>query len=143
MSTAAAIAIVAGTAVNVVGQQKAASATKEAGRVSNAQQKTNDAAALRKQAREARVQRSRILAQAEATGGGGGSGAAGAISSISTQLGGSVANVAGQQNTANAITSLNQDAADARVLSAFGQAASSLGGQAFQATGGFDKLFGD
>ena len=54
MAVTAGIAAVVGTVVSVKGQRDAASAQKEAGKITAASQKGQDAANLRKQARQAR-----------------------------------------------------------------------------------------
>jgi len=142
MSTAAAVAIVAGTAVSIDASNKASSAAKEKGRVMSASQRIEDAATMRKQAREARIQRARIAQASENIGTGGSSQELGAQSSLSSQVGANTARIGGQQLVAEGITSLNKDIASAQTQGAIGQGISSLGSTAFSATGGFDNLFG-
>lgn len=135
----AAGAAVAGTAVSVVGSIESAKAQKEAGQVQTASQRVEDAANIRKQAREARIQRARILQASEASGGG--SRESGAISSLSTQLGEQKGRVAGQQATAQTLGGINQRIADSQTTQAFGQVIKSAGSFAFDRLGGFDNLF--
>lgn len=143
MATAAAVAVVVGTGVSVAGQAKAASAQREAGRVSAASQKVEDASRLRQQARQARIQRARIAAAAEASGAGESSAEFGAISALQTQVASNVARVSGQQKTTEALTRLSGDVAQGRTTQALGQAITSVGSFAFSQTGGFDNLFKD
>ena len=70
MSVVAAVTAVVGLAVSVDAKNDAKRAAKEKGKVLNASQKIEDASNLRKQAREARIQRSRILQASEEAGGG-------------------------------------------------------------------------
>lgn len=139
MSTVAAVAAVVGLGISVASTAKSAKLQKEAGKVSTASQKIEDAANIRKQAREARVQRSRILQSAETAGGG--SRESGAVSSLSTQLGEQQARVAGQQQTAQTLSNINADIAQTQVTKAVGQTVQSIGTFAFDKTGGFDNLF--
>lgn len=141
MSTAAAIAIVVGTAFSIDASKKSARASKERGKVVSAAQQNEDAAALRNQARQARIKRAKIAQTSENTGSGGSSRELGSISSLTTQVNANQARLSGQQNTAGAITGLNEDIADAQVQGAIGSSISSLGSSAFSATGGFDNLF--
>jgi hypothetical protein len=126
-----------GVAITVDASRKAAKAQKEQGKVQAASQKIEDASRLRKQAREARIQRARILAQSEATGATGSSAQGGALSSLGTQLNTNVSRVAGQAQTADALTELNSDLADAKLQGAYGSAIASVG----NAGGGLNNLF--
>ncbi len=141
MSTVAAVAAVVGTVASMQASSKQARLQKEAGAVSTAAQKAEDAAQLRRQAREARVQRARISQQAETSGGG--SREAGAISSLSTQLGAQQGRIAGQQATAESLSGINNQIAQAGVTKAVGQALQSVGSYSFEKSGGFDNLFKD
>lgn len=141
MSTVAAVAAVVGTVTSISASQRQARLAEEAGEVSTASQKIEDAAQLRKQAREARVQRARILQASETTGSG--SRESGAISSLSTQLGEQQGRVAGQQATAEGLSGLNTGIAKAGVTKSLGQSVQSIGSYAFEKTGGFDNLFKD
>lgn len=137
----AAAAFVVGTAVSVSANRKSAAAQKEQGKVQGASQKIEDASRLRKQAREARVTRARVLAQSEATGSSGSSREGGALASLGTQLNANIGRVAGQAQTADALTGLNSDIANAQVQAAVGSTISSIGMTGFQGQGGFDNLF--
>ena len=141
MSTVAAVAVVVGAAASIGSAVVSAKAQDKARDLKTASQRIEDASRIRKQAREARVRRSKILASAEATGGG--SRESGAVSSLSTQLSANVGRVAGQQKTAEALGGINQDIANAQVVGAAGSALQSVGSSAFSATGGFDNLFKD
>lgn len=148
MSTAAVIAAYSSLAVAGVGAvnanvnaNRAEATQKEQGRVSAAAQKIEDASRLRKQAREARIQKARILQASEESGGG--SRESGAISSLGTQLGANQGRMAGQQNTANTMTGLNQDLANSNKNIALSNSIKGLGMQAFNTAGGFDTLFGE
>tara|TARA_R110000823_G_C15952958_1_gene502551 strand:- start:30164 stop:30595 length:432 start_codon:yes stop_codon:yes gene_type:complete len=143
MSTVAAIAVVAGAAIQYDASRTQAAAQEERGRVQSASQKVKDRSNLRQQAREARVQRARIQQQAEATGTSGSSKEGGALGSLSTQLSASQGSVAGQANTANVVTGLNSDIASAQKQAALGSLVQSAGSYGFEKTGGFDNLFGD
>lgn len=137
----AAAAFVVGTAISVDASRKSAKVQEEQGKVQGASQKIEDASRLRKQAREARVQRSRILAQSEATGSGGSSREGGALASLGTQLDANKGRVAGQAKTADIMTGLNADLAGAQVQGAVGGVVAGIGMSGFQAQGGFDNLF--
>lgn len=139
MSVVAAVTAVVGLGVSISAQAKQERLQEEAREVTSAAQKIEDAAKLRKQAREARVQRSRILQASEAAGGG--SRESGAVSSLSTQLGEQQSRVVGQQQTSEALGGINQEIASAQTTKAIGQTAQQIGTQAFQTTGGFDNLF--
>jgi len=138
MSTVAAVAAVVGTVASMQASSKQARLQKEAGAVSTAAQKAEDAAQLRRQAREARVQRARISQQAETSGGG--SREAGAISSLSTQLGAQQGRLAGQQATAESLSGINNQIAQTQELAAFGGALTVLG-MSSGAAKGFENLF--
>lgn len=143
MSTAAAVAVVVGTAVSVDAGRKAAKATKEKGQVISAQQRIQDRATQRQAARTARIKQAQIEQAAEATGTSGSSTEASAQASLSTQVAANQARISGQQLGAASVTNLNADIADASVQGQAGAGISSIGSQAFAATGGFDNLFKD
>lgn len=130
-----------GTALQFKASVDAADAQEEASEISSAQQRIRDAEALRKQTRQAAVQRARIQQSAEATGTSGSSTETAALSSLSTQVSANVGRVRGQAQTADVLSGLNRDVADARMLSAAGGVIKSTGGQVFSAQGGFDNLF--
>lgn len=141
MSTAAAVAIVVGTAVSIDATRDAAKASKERNKVQTASQKAQDSASLRQQARQERIRRAKILQAGENTGTSGSGREVGSIAALRTQVSANEARVAGQQNTAEGIGELNQDIADSQVQQALGQGIKSIGSSAFSATGGFDNLF--
>lgn len=143
MSTAAAIAVVAGAAIQYKGAKDAASARKEQGAVQTASQRNEDVSRQRQAARQARIKKAQIEQSAESLGTSGSSSATTAISSLSTQVAENKARVSGQQLTAQAISKQSQNAADATVTQALGAGIASVGSQAFSATGGFDNLFKD
>lgn len=141
MSIAAAVAFVAGTAITIDANKASQRASKRAAETKTASQKNADAAALRQQAREARRERAKIVQISENLGTSGSSGEIGATGSISGQVASSFANVSSQQMAAAGITAEQNKAADANLKAGYGQVLSSVGSQAFSATGGFDKLF--
>tara|TARA_R110000744_G_scaffold91073_1_gene176837 strand:- start:3588 stop:4019 length:432 start_codon:yes stop_codon:yes gene_type:complete len=143
MSTAAAVAVVVGTAVSVDASRKAAAATKEKGKVISAQQRVQDRSTQRQAARTARIKQAQIEQAAETSGVAGSSSEASAKASLSTQVAANQARISGQQLGAASVTNLNNDIADAQVQSTLGSGISSVGSQAFSATGGFDNLFKD
>lgn len=141
MSTAAAVAIVVGTAVSIDATRDAAKASKERNKVQTASQKAQDSAALRQQARQERIRRAKILQAGENTGSGASSREVGSIAALQTQVAANVGRVEGQQKTAEGIGKLNQDIADSQVQKGLGQGIKSIGSSAFSTTGGFDNLF--
>tara|TARA_R110000851_G_scaffold165758_1_gene310815 strand:- start:356 stop:787 length:432 start_codon:yes stop_codon:yes gene_type:complete len=143
MSTAAAIAFVAGTAISLKGTADAASASKERGKIQTASQRNEDVSRNRQAARQARIKRAQIEQAAEGLGTSASSSTGGAVGSLSTQVSENKARLEGQQLTAQAISKQNQNVSDAQVTQAFGGAVSSVASSAFSATGGFDNLFKD
>lgn len=143
MSTAAAVAIVVGTAVSIDASRKSAVASKEKGQVMSAQQRVQDRSTQRQAARAARIKQSQIAQAAETSGVAGSSSEASAQASLSTQVAANQARISGQQLGAANITSLNADMADAQVQGAIGAGITSVGSFAFSASGGFDSLFKD
>ena len=143
MSTAAAIAFVAGTAISLKGTADAASASKERGKIQTASQRNEDVSRNRQAARQARIKRAQIEQAAEGLGTSASSSTGGAVGSLSTQVSENKARLEGQQLTAQAISKQNQNVSDAQVTQAFGGAVSSVASAAFSATGGFDNLFKD
>lgn len=139
MSTAAAVTAIVGLGVQVATSAKQADIQEEAGEVQSATQQAEDASRLRVQARQARVERARILQASETAGGGSREG--GAISSLSTQLSANQARVSGQQQSADILGGLSQDLAQTQVTKAAGQTIQSIGVAAFDKFGGFDNLF--
>lgn len=141
MSIASAIVAVVGLGVSIKSSNDAKDAREEAQAVQGATQRNEDAAALRRAAREERIRRAQITQAATSTGAGGSSLESGAIASLSQQTASNIARVGGQQLAAQGISQANQDLADARTLGAVGQSLTNLGNQSFQASGGFDNLF--
>ena len=139
MAEVAAVAAVIGLGVNVATTAKSNRLQKEKGEVVSATQRSEDASRLRVQARQARVERARILQVSETAGGGSREG--GGIASLSTQLSANQARVSGQQQAAQVIGSINQDIAQTQVTKAVGQVVQSVGSFAFAEAGGFDNLF--
>ena len=143
MSTAAAVAIVAGTAVTIDAGRKSAAAAKEKGQVISAQQRVQDRSTQRQAARAARIKQAQIEQAAESSGVTGSSSATSAQASLSTQVAANQARISGQQLGAASVTNLNADMADAQVQATLGAGITSVGSAAFSATGGFDNLFKD
>ena len=143
MSTAAAVAFIAGTAISIKGTADAASARKEQGKIQTASQRNEDVSRGRKAARQARIKRAQIEQAAEGLGTTGSSSTANAVGSLSTQVSENKARLEGQQLTAQAISRQSQKASDAQVTQALGSGISSVASSAFSATGGFDNLFKD
>lgn len=139
MSIVAALTAVVGLGISVSASAEQAGLTKEAGKITTASQKIEDAANIRRQAREARIQRARILQAAEESGGG--SRESGAISSLSTQLSEQKGRVAGQQATAETLSGINTGIAKAGVTKSLGGVVKAVGSFAFTESGGFDNLF--
>lgn len=141
MSIAAAVAFVAGVAIQVDANKASQRASKRRSQISTASQQNADRAALREQAREARKQRARVLQASENLGSSGASREAGAISSLTQQQAQSFANVSAQQLAAAGISTENQKIADANTKAAYGQTLQQVGSSAFGQTGGFNSLF--
>ena len=123
--------------------KKAAEKEEDAQAVAKAEQQAQQMEKTRAQIREERVRRSQIMQSSANTGTAGSSSEAGAVSSLGTQLGANIGSMTRQANSANAISSFQQDAADARAkgaqAAAFGEFASgavdlfSVGYSAYQA----------
>lgn len=110
---AAAVAVAAGSAYAANEQSKeAASERKKAGKVSSAEQEARASESRRQQIREERVRRATILQSSENTGVTSSSGQLGAISALGSQVGGNISSINRQSESANAIGSLNQSAAN-------------------------------
>jgi hypothetical protein len=120
-------------------QRRQAAAQREQGAISTATQQARDAANLRQQAREERVQRARILAASESQGAG--SRTVGATSALGTQVASSQSNVLGQQASVEAINRQSNIISKAQLDQALGKAIISTATTAFNAGGGFDNLF--
>lgn len=141
MAIGGAVLAVAGTLYSAKQGSDAASAARERNRVATASQQNQDTAALRRQARQARIQRARMLAASESIGAGGSSAQTGGVASLAQQSASGAANIASQQHTAGVIGGLNQDIAGSQQRAGYGQVVSGIGNQVFQAKGGFDNLF--
>lgn len=147
VSTIVAAATAAVTAATAYQQQrvqkKAASDAKEeerkAKRTAAAEQSAQQAEKTRAQIREERVRRAQIMQSSENTGVTASSGAIGSSGALSTQTGANLASMTRQANSANAITTFNQNAAYAL---AEGQAKSDMWGNIGQVTTSGLDLFG-
>lgn len=139
MAVVGAVAAVVGAGVQFKASRDVASAQRERGKVVGAQQRGEDRANLREQARQERIQRARIAQAAETTGGG--SREIGATASLSTQVSANVGRIRGQQTAAEGVSDLNQDIASAQVQKSLGAGIQQIGTTAFTTAGGFDTLF--
>lgn len=119
----AGVAAVAGTAVSINQQKKAAAATRR-------QQGLSARRSQRQAIREAQIRRAQSQVQAGAMGVTGGSGLAGGQASLSSQLGGSLG-FAGQ------MSGLSQQISMAQSRAQTAGAIAGLGSQVFSAAGGF------
>lgn len=121
-----AVASVGGTVLAVNQQKKAAAAQQK-------QQNLSTRRSQRQAIREAQIRRAQTLASAQALGGGGGSGVAGGLSSLGSQLGGSLGFSAQMSGLSNQISVASTKA------NTFGGIAS-LGNSLFSAAGGFGTM---
>lgn len=111
---AAAVAVAAGSAYAANEQaSNAASDRKKAQKVGQAEQEAKSSEQRRQQIREERVRRATIMQSSENTGVTSSSGQLGAISALGTQVGGNISSLSRQTESASAIGSLNQSAANA------------------------------
>lgn len=115
--------------------KSAAKKEKEAGKVAAAEQAAQQTAQTRAQIREERVRRAQILQSSENTGVTGSSGALGSTGALQTTVGANLASASRQTNAANAITGLQQKAADFRSQAAQTQAIGSFASSAVSAGG--------
>jgi len=152
----AAAAAVAGTAVAYQGQQQAQAAAdrnKRAQEEAQSEQKAAQAQAAaedrRRQVREERVRRARIIQSSVNTGTAYSSGEAGALGSLSTGLSTGLGGNVGGEARAGRIGGFLQDAATAKAdiqrgqnQVAFGNQIYGIGSTIFQGAGGFSTLFG-
>lgn len=132
-----ALLITAGSAYKAnEASRESAKEQKEANKVKTASQKAADLAAVRQKAREARIRRAQILANAENAGVAGSSGETGAVAGVTQNFGIQTAFQAGQSSASSAISGhLNEAAkyeADANKWQMIGSIANSV----FGATGG-------
>lgn len=93
-------------------QKKAAAEQKKIGLEQKAQGEANAAAERRKQIREERLKRSKMLAITNSAGASGSSGEMGATGSLSTQLQSNIGSNLGNLQTANNISIFSQNSAD-------------------------------
>lgn len=136
MAVGAAIAAVVVTAASAYQQSRAAKAAasdrKEASKVNQAEQAAQQNQNRRAQIREERVRRASVLQASQNTGVSQSSGELGATSALGTLIGGNLAGMQRQQNTAGAIGGLQQSAANsdmtAATWGAVGQVSSSVFG---------------
>lgn len=124
VSTLAAIATGTSAAVGIVGNIQSRNAQKKGKAEQMAMNKAQELEERRRQFREERIKRARILQMSENTGTAGSSGEAGAMSSLSTQLSANVGMNLGLAASGAAITKYNQQAADAAGMA---QTATALG----------------
>ena len=135
---------VAGTAYSISEQEKAKDKQKEAvreqGKIRNEQKAQNEAQAAqerRKQLREERIRRAKILSTSQAAGVTGSSGESGAIGGLSTQLSSNLGTNLGALNSASDISLFSQNAANyssaADQANANAQMAGQVSSLAFQA----------
>lgn len=103
----------ASTVAQSVQARKQARAQKEGQAVQTALGSVDNAIARRRAAREARIQRARLVANSAATGTVGSSGFAGANSALQANLGQTFANQNTAETAARGISAANQRAADA------------------------------
>lgn len=113
------LAVAAGSAYEQQKQAKAAAKDrKKAGQVSQAEQAAQQTQNRRQQIREERVRRAQITQASVNTGVSGSSGELGSQSALGSLISGNLAATTRQQNSANAIGSFSQSAADKDVSAA-------------------------
>jgi hypothetical protein len=139
MSTAAAIAIVAGSAYQVERgmsasreQKRANRAQRRASEVSAAQQENERQGAIRKQMREERVRRAQVVSAAEAAGVSGSSVEASTIGSGQTIAAAGQAFASGATYSSNLQTGYLQEAADRNTAAQFDLVQGQIGGSVAQ-----------
>lgn len=135
------LASAAATAVQYKESGKAAAASKEAQQKQEATEQVALAESRRQQIRQERVRRAEIMQRAETLGVGGASGEAGALGSLSTQTGASLAFQTGQGEAAKGISESLQKAADFKTSAANAGAAANLSSTIFTEAGGFESIF--
>ena len=96
-------------------QKKAA---EDANSTNSAQAKMDDVASTRRDVKNARVARAKLLQSSQASGTTGSSGESGGLSGLQTQLGANIGRRTGQANTANALGDINQKLADDSMFNA-------------------------
>lgn len=127
-----AIAVI-GAVASVGGTIMAVNQQKKAARLQQRQQDLATRRSQRQAIREAQIRRAQALSSAQALGGAGGSGVAGGISSLGSQLGGSLGFSSQMSGLSNEIGIASSRA------NTFG-AIAGLGGSLFQAGGGFSTI---
>lgn len=152
----AAAAAVGGLATSVIGQQQARRAAGESRRAQESAQSEQRAANAqaaaedrRRQVREERVRRARIIQASVNTGTASSSGEAGALGALSTNLSGGLGASVGGEARAGRIGGFLQQSANAQAGIQRGQNTAALGNQIyglgstiFSAAGGFGTMFG-
>lgn len=140
VETAIAVVTLAITAAGAYEQSRQAKSQakdrKKAGQVAQAEQAAQMNQSRRAQVREERVRRAQILQSAQNTGVSQSSGELGATSALGSLIGGNLAGMSRQQNSANAIGNLNQSAADSELKAAQWGAVSSISSGIFGAAAG-------
>lgn len=131
----------AGTAAGIKQSKDAADAREKAQEEANAQADGKAAQQSRKEARQDRIRRAKILQGAENTGTTSSSGAVGAISSINTQGAATAGFNEGQRQLAKNASGFLQDAADSETKAQTAGAVGSFGASIFAQTGGFATIF--
>lgn len=114
------------TAFSAQQQRKAAKAQEEASKQASAAEQVSQQQQTRQQIRQNRVRRAQLAQAASSSGAGTSSAASGTAAGLSTDLASNLAFQQGQINTANNITSLNQQAADANARAQLGSSVTSL-----------------
>lgn len=92
-------------------QEKMEERQRESQRIQRASQQVKDVEERRKMARQERIRRARIEQSAVNMGAQGSSGEMGAVSALATNTSGAMAQMSGQQQTADQLTELNQQIA--------------------------------
>ena len=123
-----AVTATVGTVASISQQQKAARAQAQ-------QQQLQSRRSQRQAVREAQIRRAQTLATAQAAGAMGGSAVGGGLSSLSSQLGGTLGYASQMSGLSKEITMASSRAQTAGAVA-------SLGMTAFSGLGGFDKLQG-
>lgn len=134
----AALAVAGASAVAAnQGRKDAAGAQGRAEREGRAQKQAEAANERRRQIREERVRRARIVQASENTGTGQSSGEVGVLGGMATQLGSNLGFNAGTIMRANNISTFGQQAFDANQSTAKAQATGAIASSIFSAAGGF------
>ena len=142
LAVASLIVSMASTAYSISENRQAGKKQQEAQDISTAQQKSVDLANRRQQIREERIRRAQIEQAAANQGAGGSSGEAGAISALGSQMGANIASINQGQKAAEGIGNAMSAAAGHGQKAQVAQGVASLSGTIFQASGGFESIFG-